>query len=98
VHRSADVYWTSTDSNGGANGAVMKAPLAGGTPLVLASGQSKPGSIAVDARNVYWMTTDIAGGAGAIMRIPLGGGDVCQASVCSAAPFVATGGAGGAGG
>jgi hypothetical protein len=42
------VYWTNDD------GTVMKAPIAGGTPVLLAAGQGDSTGIAVDATSVYW--------------------------------------------
>ena len=57
---ASHVYWTDT-----AAGTICQAPLAGGNPVILASGQASPISIAVDAANVYWTTS------GAVMRISL---------------------------
>ena len=60
---ATDVYWTAASS-----GAVLKAPLVGGTPTTLAFGV-RPDCIAVDATSVYW--TD---GSETVMSVPLGGG------------------------
>jgi hypothetical protein len=48
----------------------MKLPTGGGTPTTLASGQSYPGGIAVDATSVYWSN----GGSGTVMKVSTGGG------------------------
>jgi hypothetical protein len=58
------VYWT-TDV------AVMKVPVNGGAPTILASGQKFPGGIVVDAANVYWTN---GWDVGTVMKVPLGGG------------------------
>jgi uncharacterized protein YkwD len=53
------VYWVnlgSTNLSGNTDGQVMKMPLAGGIPTVLAEKQTFPLSIGVDEENVYWMT------------------------------------------
>ena len=48
------------------SGSVSKVPAGGGTPTPLASGQSEPWAIAVDATSVYWT----AGGSnGTIMKL-----------------------------
>jgi hypothetical protein len=49
---ATSIYWTAEG-----DGTVMKLPLAGGTPTVLASVPGSPGAgkgIAVDATSVYW--------------------------------------------
>jgi hypothetical protein len=66
---SASVYWTSAGSPGG-NGAVMKVPLAGGTPVTIASSGNFLPAIAVDSTSVYWVDVH----AGAVMKVPLAGG------------------------
>ncbi len=52
------VYWTNNGTSGG--GTIMKVPIAGGTPIVIASGQNFPLAIAVDNTSVYW--TNYQGG------------------------------------
>jgi hypothetical protein len=59
------VYWTNYDNN-----TVNKAPLAGGSLYMLASGQSNvevsnPSALAVDAMSVYWANY----GSGYIMKV-----------------------------
>ncbi len=66
---STNLYWTDYGE-----GAVMKAPLAGGASTTLASGQifqgfpGDYGTLAVDATNVYWTS------ALAVMSVPISGG------------------------
>jgi len=59
---SCNVYWSSP------GGSLSKTPVAGGAPIVLASGLSSPDGLAIDASNVYWAN---GGGSpsGSIMKI-----------------------------
>ena len=51
---------------GNQGGEVMKVPLGGGTPTTLASGQSTPMGVAVDATSVDWTNT---GSGGSVMKV-----------------------------
>jgi hypothetical protein len=64
------VYWTS----GLQSGAILRAPVGGGSPVTLASNQFYPNAIAVDGANVYWTTGE--GGGGTVMEVPINGGPV----------------------
>jgi sugar lactone lactonase YvrE len=68
---ATSVYWTEGTGGLPFDSRVMKVPLAGGTPTVLASGQDYPEGIAIDGSNVYWSTV-----GGAIMKTSLNGGPV----------------------
>jgi hypothetical protein len=59
----SSVYWDDGDS-------ILKAPLGGGSPVALASGQFQATSIAVEDGLVYW----IAFGAGKVVSMPVAGG------------------------
>jgi hypothetical protein len=77
---SANVYWvnagTTSSVDGRAtrtwngDGSVMKVPIGGGTPTVLASGLSGPYGIAIDGTSVYWTNV----GDGTVMKVGLDGG------------------------
>jgi hypothetical protein len=57
------------------DGAVMRMPVGGGTPIMLASGQLNPQCVAVDATAIYWTNEGtIAGTDGTVMKLPAGGG------------------------
>jgi hypothetical protein len=85
---SSAVYWanagTSTCAPSGActsngDGAVLRAPLTGGAPTTLASGQHVPVSIAVDSTNAYFIDEgtavyDSSIADGSVVKVPLGGG------------------------
>jgi len=57
------VYWLEFSAR-----KVMKAPIGGGEPVVIASDQMQPEGLAVGATHVYW------GIYGALMRAPIDGG------------------------
>jgi sugar lactone lactonase YvrE len=63
---ATSVYLTTTNVGG-----VVKVPIGGGSPVMLAAGQNQPISIAVDDVNVYWTNE---GGSGSVMKVPVGGG------------------------
>lgn len=66
-----DVYWADPGTcrgNGPADGAIMKVPIGGGTPIVLADQQCSPQSIAIDDDTVYW--TNATG----VLKVPKVGG------------------------
>jgi hypothetical protein len=82
------VYWTTAGTSScapdgactsNADGAVLSAPLAGGTPTVVAGGQRAPVSLAVDASNVYFVDEGSAVfestiADGTVVQVPVGGG------------------------
>jgi hypothetical protein len=57
---SSYAYWVDDGAGNGA-GTVSKVSLDGGAPILLASGQDSPVSLAVDATNVYWANRVIGG-------------------------------------
>jgi sugar lactone lactonase YvrE len=58
---ASGVYWTNRTPNG----AVMHAPLAGGSATAIASGQNDPHGIALDATTVYFTNS----AAGLVMKV-----------------------------
>jgi hypothetical protein len=76
---ASSVYWVSRGIDapppgvGYINGGVMKLPLGGGVPQMLAAGDlGGDGHIAVDPSSVYWVNS----AAGTILRVPIAGGAV----------------------
>jgi hypothetical protein len=76
---SANAYWTNSEgpSGQGVLGAVVKAPLGGGTPVTLVDQQPSAYGIAVAQGNVYW-SVQASGGldGGSILSIGVDGGTV----------------------
>ncbi len=65
---SAHVY-AAVATGSGTDGAIVRVPVAGGSPTVLAAAQWLPQHVAVDANFVYW--TNFSGPvSGAILRAP----------------------------
>jgi hypothetical protein len=67
------VYWTTQSTGQAADGAVMKVPVGGGPPEVLASSQIRPATIAVDGTSVYWVSGDGLGDSN-LMKVSRVGG------------------------
>ena len=65
---ASSVYWLDENTP-----RLMKVPINGGQPVVLAADLGPPFAIALDANNVYW-SADQGNGASALMRTPKGGG------------------------
>jgi hypothetical protein len=59
------VYWTELKK-----GRVLRAPVSGGSPEVLADGLAEPSEIAVDESGIYWLTGALSE-VGAVMRLSL---------------------------
>lgn len=66
---STSAYWIGFDGRSGV-GIVMKAPLVGGAPTVLAGGLALPRQLVADSLNVYWTNN----GDGSVMMVPISGG------------------------
>ena len=68
---ATNVYFSTFGSSDNAVGTIVKQPLAGGAPTVLASNLETVGPIAIDATNVYW--SDMFGG---VASVPIATGAV----------------------
>jgi hypothetical protein len=56
ANEGVDVFGDHAFAGDFLRGAVLKMPIAGGTPVMLASGQAGPTGVAVDGTSVYWTT------------------------------------------
>jgi len=70
------VYWAD-------GGAVKKVPVAGGSPVVLASAQNQAFGIVVDANHVYWSSY----GDGTINRANLDGSEAAPVATGQRHPY-----------
>jgi hypothetical protein len=89
-----NAYWTTygTQANNYTDGQILKAPLGGGTPVVLVSGQEAPWGIATDPgqENLYWVNSGTAANGGSVMSVSVGGGTIRTIATMQDAPdFVA---------
>lgn len=75
------VYWTAGVGDGSG---VMRASKCGGPVTTLASVDGSAGSLAVDARNVYFLRNDLRSSDADVMSVPIAGGAVVT---LAAAPF-----------
>ncbi len=91
---ATNVYWTNkgtnTCSSGDAgtctynqDGTVVQVPIAGGTPVTLATGQDFPVGITVMQSIVYWVNTN----GGTVMSTPAGGGPVVTLAAGQPSPW-----------
>jgi hypothetical protein len=64
---ATNVYWTNT------TGSIMEVPIAGGSPVVIATGQT-PLGLAIDANYVYWVNGYFGSSNATVNKVPKGGG------------------------
>lgn len=87
VTDATNVYWSTIGDYSTAFPAVMKMPLAGGTPTTVIAGVGRLREtypIAVDATNLYWVA-DVDGGT-SLMMTPLAGGPEVALATLTAQP------------
>lgn len=78
---ATDIYFGDRDK-----GTLSRVPRKGGTPVVLANGESTVGMLALDGDALYW-TRAVGAAGGGICRMPLSGG-ACTALVTLGQPSV----------
>jgi hypothetical protein len=73
---AANVYYSTgyREARSTAERGVSKVSIGGGAPVALASQRDDPESIRVDGSWVYWTDYGESPGAGAVLRVPVGGG------------------------
>jgi hypothetical protein len=65
---SANVYFIAVPS--GTQGAILRVPVTGGAPTTIAPNQAAPADVAVDQKNVYWVTDSDGGSeAGSVFQV-----------------------------
>jgi len=70
---SGHIYWADRGSGIG-TGSIEAAPLTGGIPHAVVTGQTTPWGVAVDSTNIYWANQGNGAGKGTIFAVPLTGG------------------------
>ena len=86
---ATSVYWANVGASGTMAAVILKAPLAGGTPVTLAALDSdEPQSMAVDATNLYWTSFGDwpVTANGTVMKVSLAGGTPVTLATGQAAP------------
>jgi hypothetical protein len=78
------LYWTNTD------GSVLKAPVAGGPWVLLATGppyqMEVERNLVIDSHDVYWTNPRIYGLKGQVLKVPQAGGTVTTLASAEQAP------------
>jgi len=86
---STNVYWLN-QASGGCNGALMKAPIAGGTAAPLVSSIGTQGYLAIDSSAVYFDDSICSNGSVVVRSVPKAGGTPATLAT-STSTFAATG-------
>lgn len=77
VEDASGVSWAAYDASaGGAGGSIGRVAKSGGAMATLASGLGGINAVASDGTYVYWTEYVLATAAGAVKRVPVGGGVV----------------------
>lgn len=72
-----NLYWLAIDPTGASSaGAIMKAPLAGGAAVTLATTSGRVRQMIVDAADIWWAELPEPGKFGALKHVPIAGGSV----------------------
>ena len=76
------VYWTRDDGDPATSG-VVRAPLDGGAPTLIAMGGDQPYAITIDADSVFWTDRD----TGEVLSVPHAGGTPVVLADLQAEPY-----------